>query len=118
MIVGLFSWGKKKNKENEEDEAEDSLIPELDSEIFVKQMVLNSARDFILLKQELMQGNLMVVNLQNLVKIAQGPTKDRRPLRSQLNLVKKYCMQYGGSIMKLKKGMIVVSPNEGFDVIE
>ena len=116
--MGIFSWGKKKSEKQKHKEEKKTSIPQLDDEIFLKQMVLNSARDFTLLKQELMQGNLMVVNMESLVKIAQGPTKDRRPLRSQLNLIKKYCMQYGGSMMKLKKGVIVVSPNEEFDVLE
>ncbi len=79
--------------------------------IFIKQITLRSAQDFLLLKHELIKGNIMVVNIERLVKIANGPTKDNRPLRQQLQYMKKYCLQYGGTMAKLKSGLLLVSPN-------
>ncbi len=118
--MGLFSWTKSKDKKRNKEDRDAALddgnlnVPDLEKRIFIKQIKIKSNRDFMLLRHELLNGNIMIVNLNNLVNLANGPTKDRRPLQKQLNLIKKYCLQHGGSISKLNRGKIIVAPNDKF----
>ena len=89
-------------------------------EIYIKQITINSARDFMLLKHNLLDGSIMVANLAPLVKIAQGKNghgKDGRlELQNYLQKIKAYCLQNGGSVSKLKESVLIITPNRNIKI--
>ena len=79
--------------------------------IHIKQFSISSANDFLLLRRELIEGNIMVVNLKSLIQTATGIQQNREPLQKQLQLIKQYCTQHGGSASKIQDDLIVITPN-------
>jgi len=84
-------------------------------EIYIKRITINSARDFMLLKHNLLDGSIMVANLAPLVKIA-GKNGDRQELQSYLQQIKHYCLQNGGSVSKLKESVLIITPNRNIKI--
>jgi SepF-like predicted cell division protein (DUF552 family) len=75
--------------------------------VLIKQLALVKAEDFSMLRQNLLDGNIMVVNMQPLVEGSQ----DQLSIHNQLNWLKQYCVQSGGSVAKLKENLFLVTPN-------
>lgn len=84
-------------------------------EIYIKRITINSARDFMLLKHNLLDGSIMVANLAPLVKIA-GKDGDRQELQSYLQQIKHYCLQNCGSVSKLKESVLIITPNRNIKI--
>lgn len=85
-------------------------------DILIKRMTLSSSRDFTVLRHDLINGNIMVVNLGPLLKIARSPRGDRSILQNQLQLIKQYCVQNGGNAVKLKENTLLITPNKRFQI--
>ena len=84
--------------------------------VLIKRMTLSSSRDFTVLRHDLLNGNIMVVNLSPLIKIARSPRGDKRILKNQLQLIKQYCVQNGGNAVKLKETTLLITPNNQFRI--
>ena len=80
-------------------------------------MTLNSPKDFPVLKHNLLEGNVLVVNLRPLIKIAKSKGGDTQALNQQLQNIKNYCLQYEGSVSKIHDSMLLITPNKQY-VIE
>jgi SepF-like predicted cell division protein (DUF552 family) len=85
-------------------------------EMYVKQITLGASQDFTLLRQDLLNGNVMVVDIMPLLEIAQQHQGDRHIVQSQLQQIKNYCLQNGGSVLKIKPGLLLVTPNRRFRI--
>jgi len=107
IIMGMFS--KKKKKVNS------PFTSRLTNSIYIKQIAIHSNSDFTILKHNLLDGHLMIVDLNPLVRIAKGlEGGNKQILKNQLQLIKKYCLQHGGNVTKLKDSILLVTPNENF----
>lgn len=82
-------------------------------EVQIKQITINSNRDFTVLRQNLLAGNLMICNLQHLVKIAKADRKNQE-LHNSLQQIKHYCIQNGAMVSKLEESLLLVTPNSDF----
>jgi SepF-like predicted cell division protein (DUF552 family) len=89
--------------------------PEMTSvtrKVLIKQIVLTKPDDFITLHRNLLDGNIMVANLQPFV----NESKDPNAFRGKINWLKQYCIQNGGSVAKLKDYLFVITPNKHFKI--
>ena len=84
---------------------------DLAKELYIKQITLNSARDYPLLQHNLLDGNIMVVNFHPLAKSSVNESQEYSPLHVQLQKIKRYCLKNGGSVAKLKEGTLLITPN-------
>jgi len=84
-----------------------ALNNSLTRKVLIKQLALVKAEDFSMLRQNLLDGNIMVVNMQPLIEGSQ----DQLSIHNQLNWLKQYCVQSGGSVAKLKENLFLVTPN-------
>jgi len=75
--------------------------------VLIKRLAVAKADDFSLLRQNLLDGNIMIVNMQPLVE----NTQDQLAVHNQLNWLKQYCVQTGGSVAKLKENLYLVTPH-------
>ncbi|MHA1777222.1 MAG: hypothetical protein ACTSWC_10635 [Promethearchaeota archaeon] len=104
--MGLFT---RKTKETSE--------PQNGPESFyIKRITLNGARDFVLLQQNLLEGNLMIVNFRPLARTAHQSNSESSMLHDQLQRIKKYCLRTGGSVTKLKESLLLITPNNLFRI--
>ena len=104
-------FSRKKNKINT------PFTNRLTNSIYIKQIAIHSNSDFTILKHNLLDGHIMVVNLAPLVQIAkglQGSGGNKQILHNQLQQIKKYCLQHGGNVTKLKESILLITPNEKF----
>ncbi len=111
IIMGMFS--KKKKKVNT------PFTNRLTNSIYIKQIAIHSNSDFTILKHNLLDGHIMVCDLSPLVRIAKGLESSRaggnkQILHNQLQQIKKYCLQHGGNVTKLKESILLITPNENF----
>ncbi|MCF2139417.1 MAG: hypothetical protein K9W44_05110 [Candidatus Lokiarchaeota archaeon] len=104
--MGLFTHKTKGNIENK--------FPS--ENLFIKQITLNGSRDFALLQHNLLDGNLMIVNLKPLLRIAKGQKSESSVLQDQLQKIKKYCLRTGGNVIKLKECTLLITPNHLFKI--
>lgn len=104
--MGLFT---RKTKEN-------NGSPSPFESFYIKRITLNNSRDFILLQQNLLEGNLMIVNFKPLARIAHQNNSDVSILQEQLQRIKKYCLRTGGSVTKLKESVLLITPNNLFKI--
>ncbi len=106
--MGMFS--RKKNKINT------PFTSRITNSIYIKQIAIHSNNDFTVLKHNLLDGHIMVVDLSPIVRIAKGiqDSGDKQILHNQLQLIKKYCLQHGGNVSKLKESILLITPNENF----
>ncbi len=110
IIMGMFS--RKKKKFN-------APFPNrLTNSIYIKQIAIHSNSDFTTLKHNLLDGHIMVCDLSPLVRIAKGLQSsgggNKQILHNQLQQIKKYCLQHGGNVTKLKESMLLITPNTNF----
>ncbi len=106
-IMGIFN---RKSKE------EETSSHQLAKELYIKQITLNSSRDYPLLQHNLLDGHIMVVNLQPLAKIANRESPGSTTLHVQLQKIKRYCLKNGGSVVKLQEGTLLITPNNQFKI--
>ncbi|MHA1765909.1 MAG: hypothetical protein DRO88_06930 [Promethearchaeia archaeon] len=109
--MGMFTRKKKK--------LDSPFTNRLTRSIYIKQIAIHSNSDFTILKHNLLDGHIMVCDLSPLVKIAKGLEGSRTGgnkeiLHNQLQQIKKYCMQHGGNVTKLKDSILLITPNEIF----
>jgi SepF-like predicted cell division protein (DUF552 family) len=104
--MGLFT---KKNKESKAF----SMINA--NGIVIKQITINSSRDFTVLRHNLLEGNIMVCNLKPLVKIAREHNNNQE-LHSHLQQIKHYCLQNGGNVAKIKESLLLITPNNNYSL--
>jgi len=111
IIMGMFS--KKKKKVNT------PFTNRLTNSIYIKQIAIHSNSDFTILKHNLLDGHIIVCDLGPLVRIAKGlegsgTRENKQILHNQLQQIKKYCLQHGGNVTKLKESILLITPNENF----
>ncbi|WP_371801651.1 hypothetical protein [Candidatus Lokiarchaeum ossiferum] len=89
------------------------LSSRYNKEVHIKQITINSHRDFTVLRHNLLDGNIMICNLKPLVKIAK---KDRtnQDLHNSLQKIKHYCIQNGAMVSKLEESLLLITPNSDF----
>jgi len=108
--MGMFSKKKKKVYTH--------FTSRLINTIYIKQIAIHSNSDFTILKHNLLDGHIMVCDLKPLVKIAKGLQGsgggNKQILHNQLQQIKKYCLQHGGNVTKLKESILLITPNEKF----
>ncbi len=106
--MGMFSR-KKKNFNT-------PFTNRLTNSIYIKQIAIYSNSDFTILKHNLLDGHIIVCDLSPIVRIAKGlqGSGDKQILHNQLQLIKKYCLQHGGNVTKLKESILLITPNENF----
>ncbi len=109
--MGMFS--RKKKKFN-------APFPNgITNSIYIKQIAIHSNSDFTTLKHNLLDGHIMVCDLNPLVRIAKGlqgssSGGNKQMLHNQLQQIKKYCLQHGGNVTKLKESILLITPNIHF----
>jgi len=91
----------------------------LTNSIYIKQIAIHSNSDFTILKHNLLDGHIMVCDLSPIVRIAKGlegsgAGGNKQVLHNQLQMIKKYCLQHGGNVTKLKESILLITPNENF----
>jgi SepF-like predicted cell division protein (DUF552 family) len=108
IIMGMFSRKKKK--------VNTPFTSRLTNSIYIKQIAIHSNSDFTILKHNLLDGHIMVCDLSPLVRIAKGleGRGNKQILHNQLQQIKKYCLQHGGNVTKLKESILLITPNENF----
>jgi len=111
ISMGMFS--KKKKKLNS------PYTNRLINSIYIKQIAIHSNSDFTILKHNLLDGHIMICDLSPLVRIAKGlhgsgASGNKQILHNQLQQIKKYCLQHGGNVTKLKESMLLITPNTNF----
>ncbi len=104
--MGIFT--KKKNESP-------NLGGNLNHDIHIKQITINSRRDFIVLRHHLLEGDIMVCNLRPLIKIVKNNNQSNE-LHNHLQQIKHYCLQYGGMVSKLEESLLLVTPNSNIIV--
>ena len=105
--MGLFT----RKKMDEEQGKSQSLPP-----IYIKQIHLANNRDFMILRQNLQQGNIMICNLNPLFTAAQRKGGNSRNNHSQLHQLKQFCITNGGSISKLEDHVLLITPNKDYKI--
>jgi len=102
--MGIFS--RKKNS---------MLNDNSQQEIHIKQITINSTRDCTVLRQKLLDGNVIICNLKPLIRSVK---KDRtnRELHNSLQRIKNFCLKYGGKVSKLEESFLLVTPNSNFSI--
>ena len=111
IIMGMFSR-KKKNVNS-------PFTNRITNSIYIKQIAIHSNSDFAILKHNLLDGHIMVCDLSPLVRIAKGlqgsgDEGNKQILHNQLQQIKKYCLQHGGNVTKLKESILLITPNINF----
>lgn len=111
--MGIFSRKKKKEYTH--------FTSRLINSIYIKQIAIHSNSDFTILKNNLLDGHIMVCDLGPLIKIAKGLQSsggerggNKQILHNQLQQIKKYCLQHGGNVTKLEESILLITPNENF----
>ena len=108
--MGMFSRKKKKEYTH--------FTKRLTNSIYIKQIAIHSNSDFTTLKHNLLDGHIMVCDLSPLVRIAKGlqgsKEGNKQILHNQLQQIKKYCLQHGGNVTKLKESILLITPNVNF----
>lgn len=89
---------------------------QLSKELFIKQITLNSSRDYPLLQHNLLDGNIMIVNLRPLGKSSIKDANGSSALQIQLQKIKRYCLKNGGSVAKLQEGTLLITPNNQYKI--
>jgi SepF-like predicted cell division protein (DUF552 family) len=112
--MGLFSRKKdftQSLEPHQPDLTKNTNLNHTFKQLFIKRINLGSSGDFTMLKQNLMEGHIMIVDLSPLVNLSQSPVGDQKILHNNLQLIKQYCVQNGGNVMKIKQNMIMITPN-------
>lgn len=100
--MGLFTRKKPNSFEDH---------PKLTQEIHIKQIKISNNKDFMVLRQNLLAGHIMICNLNPLFEITQQKSLNYQKNYQNLQLIKRYCIENGGSISKLQEHILIITPN-------
>ena len=105
--MGIFS----KNQSNQPNNV--SKISRL---IHIKKINLAKSRDFLVLRQNLNQGNIMICNLNPLFRSSKLTSNENQNNYQQLQQIKRFCMQSGGSVSKIDDHLLLITPNKNIKI--
>ncbi len=95
-------------------EKSELTAPNISNFCFIKQINLTSSRDMVILRNDLLEGNIMVVNLRIFFDDPQNQKELQLSLHTLLQQIKQYCLKTGGSVLKLKEHLLIITPNNQF----
>jgi len=77
----------------------------------ISQIQLKTPTDFIILRQQLVDGNLMVIDTQELFHVT-----NQGQIQLLFENFKDFCKQRGCLVTKLKESLFLVTPNNQFKI--
>ncbi len=101
-----MGWFVKKTTKNKG--AENSTCPP----IYIKQINITNSRDFLVLRQNLQEGNIMVCNITSLFASPNRNMEARQKSFHYLEQLKQFCIKTGGSISKLEDHVLLITPDQ------
>ncbi|MHA1583728.1 MAG: cell division protein SepF [Promethearchaeota archaeon] len=84
---------------------------------FIKQITIHSSHDFKILRQNLLNGDIVVCDLTPLREIARGQNSANNELQNSLQQIRRYCLQNGGSVAKLEENFLLITPNTNIRIL-
>ena len=106
-FMGIFN----KNQPNQQNN-----LGKITRTIHIKKINLSKSRDFLILRQNLNQGNIMICNLNPLFRSSKLTSNENQNNYQQLQQIKRFCLQSGGSVSKIDNHLLLITPNKNIKI--
>ena len=106
-FIGIFN----KNQPNQQNN-----LGKITRTIHIKKINLSKSRDFLILRQNLNQGNIMICNLNPLFRSSKLTSNENQNNYQQLQQIKRFCLQSGGSVSKIDNHLLLITPNKNIKI--